>query len=216
MLSEFANVAMLLFGTVLLFAWVAAMMLDDLDDDNRAGVPINDGFNSISEALYSMFEASTTQNFPAQMLPSFVWSRWMFLFFFVFMALTTMIFLNLVLAVVYNGYSESQGDQVLGAAGQRGNNHVLSRVLTSTTRSPPLQMKELFTNRAHGLAEAFKLLSSNNLSGHITLPDFTALIDCLNRSPTVPTIEHDDLELYDRGGGELTTANQTAGVSHRP
>ena len=36
-----------------------------------------------------------------------------------------MIFLNLVLAVVYNAYSESQGDQ----------------------------MKDMFTNRAKGLAE---------------------------------------------------------------
>ena len=41
------------------------------------------------------------------------------------MVLTVMIFLNLVLAVTYNAYSESHGDQI----------------------------KEMFTNRAKGLAE---------------------------------------------------------------
>ena len=83
MVREFANVAVLLFGTVVLFAWIAAMALDDIDEDNREGVPINEGFGSISESLYSLFEASTTQNFPDQMLPTFIWSRHTFVFFFV-------------------------------------------------------------------------------------------------------------------------------------
>lgn len=107
-LREFLNVAALLFGTVLFFAWVAAMALDDVTTKNHEGQHTNEGYSTLSEALYSLFEASTTQNFPQQMTPQFVKYRFWFFFFMVFMFLTVMIFLNLVLAVVYNAYSDAQ------------------------------------------------------------------------------------------------------------
>ena len=94
MLGHFANVAILLFGTVVFCAWVLAMALDDVEDKNHAGQDINEGFEDLSASVYSLFVASTTQDFPNQMLPTFIKWRVSFLFFGPFMVLTTMVFLK--------------------------------------------------------------------------------------------------------------------------
>lgn len=146
------------------------MLLDDITELNQEGQHVNEGYQDIPSAIYSLFEASTTANFPAQMLPCFIQWRSSFLFFGFFMVLTVMIFLNLLLAVVFNGYSEAQGDQV----------------------------KTRFTNRAKGLAAAFRILSGPNMAvtPHITLYDFKALVSCLNKAPVARTFNMDDAELY--------------------
>lgn len=179
MIREFLNVAVLLFGTVLFFAWVAAMALDDVEGKNHAGQDINDGFSTLPEALYSLFEASTTQNFPDQMLPSFIKYRFWFFFFMVFMFLTVMIFLNLVLAVVYNAYSASQGDQ----------------------------MQTFFKNRARTLASAFRLISKNDVVDKSTFTAVVGCLNRSPVFPQVTkedlelywdTLDADDSETIDK------------------
>ena len=60
MIDEFFNVAILLFGTIVFFAWVAAMALDDVTSKNYAGLDTNRGFETLGDAVYTLFEASTT------------------------------------------------------------------------------------------------------------------------------------------------------------
>uniref|UniRef100_A0A7S2MR56 EF-hand domain-containing protein n=2 Tax=Octactis speculum TaxID=3111310 RepID=A0A7S2MR56_9STRA len=171
MFKEFLNVALLLFGTVVFFAWVAAMALDDLDTLNKQDVPMNFGFESLTNSLYTLFEASTTQNFPGQMVPLFVYSRLSFLPFFVFMVLTVMIFLNVVLAVVYDRYSSNSTDA----------------------------MEKFFGNRCKGLAAAFyRMASSTGGSAEpvIEKPDFERLVECLNQSPVIQYVSKRDLSVY--------------------
>mmetsp|Transcript_97632 Transcript_97632/g.279235 ORF Transcript_97632/g.279235 Transcript_97632/m.279235 type:complete len:464 (+) Transcript_97632:1339-2730(+) len=67
------------------------------------------------------------------MLPTFIKYRWCFFPFMFFMVLTVMIFLNLVLAVVYNAYSDSMTNQ----------------------------KKTYFKNRNKNIMAAFKLLENN-------------------------------------------------------
>ena len=168
MVPGFFNVAVLLFGTVIFFAWVAAMALDDEDEENHEGDPINQGFESLSDAIYTLFEASTTQNYPDQMLPSFIKYRLWFFFFLAFMSLTVMVFLNLVLAVVYNQYNDSQ----------KGN------------------MEVFFRNRAANIGMCFKTIAKIDRQGvpRVIKDDFKLLITSLNRSPVVKYVRPEDFE----------------------
>jgi hypothetical protein len=168
MVPEFINVAVLLFGAVLFFAWVAAMALDDEEEENHEGDPINQGFESLPEAIYTLFEASTTQNYPDQMLPTFIKYRAWFLFFLVFMSLSVMVFLNLVLAVVYNQYNDSQSEN----------------------------MKTFFQNRAKNIGRSFKTIAKTGGDGvpRVMKDDFRKLIASLNRSPVVKYVAPGDFE----------------------
>ncbi|KAH8059123.1 hypothetical protein JL722_5677 [Aureococcus anophagefferens] len=131
LLPAFFNVSALLALCVGISGWLAAITFDDLDFENREGVDVNDGFDSLGTSIYTMFFVSTTANFPDQMLPSFTYRRTFGLFFFIYVLLAVFIFLNLILAVVYNEYSD----------------FVKGRVI------------EANRNRARGLNEAFKLLA---------------------------------------------------------
>ncbi|KAH8072906.1 hypothetical protein JL720_10993 [Aureococcus anophagefferens] len=106
LLPAFFNVSALLALCVGISGWLAAITFDDLDFENREGVDVNDGFDSLGTSIYTMFFVSTTANFPDQMLPSFTYRRTFGLFFFIYVLLAVFIFLNLILAVVYNEYSD--------------------------------------------------------------------------------------------------------------
>ena len=86
---------------ILFFGWLAAITLDDVETV-KDGLPVNEGFTSLGEGIYTMFFVSTTANFPDQMLASYASSRSFGLFFAFYVLLACFIFLNLILAVVYN------------------------------------------------------------------------------------------------------------------
>jgi len=71
LLPNFVNVSALLTLCVCFFGWLAAITLDDYDQDNAEGQAVNDGFGSLGEGIYTMFFVASTANFPDQMLPAF-------------------------------------------------------------------------------------------------------------------------------------------------
>jgi hypothetical protein len=103
------------------------------------------------------------------MLPTFVKYRMWFFFFVVFMSLTVMVFLNLVLAVVYNQYNDSQKEN----------------------------MKIFFKNRAANIGKAFKTIATRTRASSkpsVKKEDFALLIKALNRSPVVMYVGVADFE----------------------
>jgi len=104
------QIGVFLLGTVIIFAWVAAMIFDDLDMTDRYGDPVNTGFETFGNSLYTSFSAMTTANLPDAMIPSYAHSRsfiWLWMPFFV---MAVCIFQQVVLAVVYGEYQENATD----------------------------------------------------------------------------------------------------------
>jgi len=91
-------------GTVILFAWIAAMIFDDLDGVDMYGMPINQGFENFGNALYSMFAVQTTAVLPDAMVPSYHHNRIFLLFWMPFFLLAVCIFAQVILATVYGEY----------------------------------------------------------------------------------------------------------------
>jgi hypothetical protein len=133
LLPAFFNVSALLALCVGISGWLAAITFDDLDFENREGVDVNDGFDSLGTSIYTMFFVSTTANFPDQMLPSFTYRRTFGLFFFIYVLLAVFIFLNLILAVVYNEYSDFVKGRVIEANRNRAR---ASTRRSSSSRTP--------------------------------------------------------------------------------
>ncbi|KAH8069778.1 hypothetical protein JL721_5669 [Aureococcus anophagefferens] len=171
LLPAFFNVSALLALCVGISGWLAAITFDDLDFENREGVDVNDGFDSLGTSIYTMFFVSTTANFPDQMLPSFTYRRTFGLFFFIYVLLAVFIFLNLILAVVYNEYSD----------------FVKGRVI------------EANRNRARGLNEAFKLLADakgDDGSPQISRDAFEKLVEHTNDVERVPRVEAGEVAFF--------------------
>lgn len=113
------KVFLFLMGTVVIFAWVAAMVFDDLVGKDRYGDPINQGFESFGSALYTSFATMTTAVTPDAMIPSYVWSRSFVLMWIPFLVLATVIFNNVLLATVYSEYQAHTTSRVKADLAQR-------------------------------------------------------------------------------------------------
>jgi len=106
-IDEFGNVAIFLMGTVLFFAWLVIMVLDDVRDrrGNSAMSTIGgEEFGSFSDAFYTLFVISTGAAFPDDIDDIIKNIRWFSLIFYVFMILSFFLFTQLMLAVVYEAY----------------------------------------------------------------------------------------------------------------
>mmetsp|Transcript_27697 Transcript_27697/g.83004 ORF Transcript_27697/g.83004 Transcript_27697/m.83004 type:complete len:746 (-) Transcript_27697:40-2277(-) len=171
MLPKFFDVTSLLALTVVLFGWFAAITLDDYEFENREGVQVNQGFQSLGEAIYTMFFVATTADFPDQMLPSFTYDRAFGVFFAVFIIIAVFLFVELILAVVYNEYSD----------------HVKGKI------------SETFTNRAKGLKAAFELLSdhvADDGEHQISRESFEKLVAETNKVEKVPRVVADEVDFF--------------------
>lgn len=171
LLPAFCDVGALLALCVAFFGWLAAITFDDLQVENREGVAVNEGFSSLGEGLYTMFFVSTTANFPDQMLPSFTYSRRFGIFFFLYVLLSVFVFLNLILAVVYNEYAD----------------FVKNKVTTNQK------------NRVAGLRAAFALLAETPADGgdpQITRDAFERLVAHTNDVERVPTVHAEEVDFF--------------------
>mmetsp|Transcript_10195 Transcript_10195/g.20903 ORF Transcript_10195/g.20903 Transcript_10195/m.20903 type:complete len:274 (+) Transcript_10195:938-1759(+) len=124
-----------------------AMLLDDVNDYNPRCASAsedpeeialcpraNDGFSSLSTALYTMATVATDADIPDMQLPSYSHSRPMGLAWMVFYVVGNFFLLNLVLAQVYSCYRENLTEFVLS----------------------------FFRNRAKGLKAAYESLTEGN------------------------------------------------------
>mmetsp|Transcript_70585 Transcript_70585/g.140057 ORF Transcript_70585/g.140057 Transcript_70585/m.140057 type:complete len:774 (-) Transcript_70585:78-2399(-) len=105
-----SQIGVFLMGTVVIFAWVAAMIFDDLDMNDRYGDPVNTGFETFSNSLYTSFAAMTTANLPDAMVPSYAHRRSMIWLWMPFFVMAVCIFQQVVLAGVYAEYQQNATD----------------------------------------------------------------------------------------------------------
>ncbi|KAJ8603754.1 hypothetical protein CTAYLR_000296 [Chrysophaeum taylorii] len=166
LVPAFLNVLGLFVLAVVFFGWLAAITFDDYRYENHSGVMVNEGFETFSDAMYTTFGLATTATWPDATLPAYTARRFFGIFFFLFAMVTVFLFLNLLLAVVYNEYSA----------------FVKHRY------------KEIYSNRAKGLAAAFKLLATPTGGGGggaakvVTRESFAALVEETNKVERVPTV----------------------------
>jgi len=109
-LAAVSQIGVFLMGTVVIFAWVAAMVFDDLDMNDRYGDPVNTGFETFSNSLYTSFAAMTTGNLPDAMVPSYAHRRSFIFLWMPFFVMAVCIFQQVVLAGVYAEYQENATD----------------------------------------------------------------------------------------------------------
>ena len=143
-LPSFFDVLVLLVSFYLFYGWLLAMLLDDVDShlprclstspDPSSCPRANDGFSSLTAALYTMATVATDADVPDLQLPSYSHSRPMGLAWLVFYVVGNFFLLNLVLAQVYFCYKENLTEFVL----------------------------EFFRNRARGLKAAYEVLTESN------------------------------------------------------
>ena len=152
-LSPFANVMLLYVSSYVLFAWMMNIVLGDatnLDEiprckDEKDAQDVcprsNEGFESISDALYTSILAATSSNYPSAFIPSYASYRSSGILWFVFFCTSNFLFLNLVLSVIYNEYSAKFKGRVLS----------------------------FFERRVKGLKQAFFILEEyGGLEGHVS------------------------------------------------
>merc|ERR1712136_532360 len=105
-LKNLGQVGLFLLMAVVLFAWLAALMLDDMPENVSAAVPLpaNLGFDTFRNSLYTAFVAETTGNLPDAMIPSFMGNRWFIIVWFMYFVFAVCIFAQVILAVVYANF----------------------------------------------------------------------------------------------------------------
>jgi hypothetical protein len=87
-------------GTIFVFAWGFTVVLDDTEPGTNAG------FETILSSAYTLFVASTGGNLPDMMAPSYAAVPFVVVPFGAYLFLTMIVFLQVVVAVVYDTYAD--------------------------------------------------------------------------------------------------------------
>lgn len=101
-----SKVGMFFLYTVVIFAWVAATIFDDMEGKDQFGEPINQGFESFSASLYTCFTTLNTATLPDSMVPSYDSSRSFLMLWLPFIFVGAVLLKQVILAGVYNDYSK--------------------------------------------------------------------------------------------------------------
>jgi len=100
------KVGFMLACTILVFAWIGAMLFADLDMKDRYGEPVNLGFESFSASVYTMFVTMTTSNMPDVMIASYLYNPFFLFYWIPFLTIAVLFFAQVILASVYSEYRE--------------------------------------------------------------------------------------------------------------
>lgn len=101
------EVSLFLAGTVVLFAWVGSLLFYHSKDEDVAK-----DFRPMTTSLYSCFLAVTTVNLPDVMVPTLAQSGGVYLaFWWPLLIFGAVVFMNVILAVVYNDYSDGMEER---------------------------------------------------------------------------------------------------------
>mmetsp|Transcript_138433 Transcript_138433/g.239294 ORF Transcript_138433/g.239294 Transcript_138433/m.239294 type:complete len:823 (-) Transcript_138433:206-2674(-) len=147
--SAIKEVSVFLMGTIILFAWVAALLFynSDKEDDIAAD------FRPITTSLYSCFLAVITVNLPDVMVPTVSKYPIYLLFWWALLIVAGIIFMNVILAVVYNDYSDRMEEK----------------------------QKEFFHANKKGMDNSFDLVADAGADGGLTLKGFKDLCESLSK-----------------------------------
>lgn len=99
-LGQFLAISGFLVGTILLFAWIVASIMSEIDDPELKGGK----FETLSQTVYTMTDSGCTSDFLANFLPSYTRYRAFGLLWLVFLVITQILMLSLVLDTLVNAY----------------------------------------------------------------------------------------------------------------
>ena len=177
--KSFVQVLALLVVGFIFLAWVFAQLLDDWTDEipsckdkGESNCPRgNDGFETVGQAIYTMMVVATNGGVPGQSAPNFAYHRFIGLLWATTYWGCNLLTLNVLLATVYNSYSEGMRNRV----------------------------KAFFRNRAEGLKRAFKILVADPETGKgskhgITKEQLNGVVLELNKVYMVPHVPENHIE----------------------
>jgi hypothetical protein len=154
MAGEFGSVAVFFVATVLFFAWIALTVFRDISTDG-----VNEGFETLPSAIYTMFIAGITEGFTDIFQPTVTEYRYSAFLWLAFLLLTQVLFLNLVIDAFVLAYMEN------------------SEELTEDTAKI----------QADAMLETFRTLSHDG--HHVDRDTFLKFVVELNRSPRMNNID---------------------------
>ncbi|XP_078337926.1 two pore channel protein 1-like [Crassostrea virginica] len=117
-------------------------------------VPNDPYFSTLQNSFISLFVLLTTANYPDVMMPSYASSRFSAAFFIVYLALVLYFLMNLLLAVVYDTFSNLE----------------------------KRKLKRLFFHKRTGCQHAFKLLVTKQNSNKVNIRNFIGMLRYLRPS----------------------------------
>ncbi|XP_071849102.1 two pore calcium channel protein 1-like isoform X2 [Apostichopus japonicus] len=139
-LPPIVEMLVLLFYFLLIFATLGFYLFSKIDH--------NDYFRTMGASFVNLFVLQTTANYPDVMMPAYNSSRWSALFFIVFLILELYFLTNVLLAVVYNTFTDVEKEK----------------------------FKRLYLHKRLGASMAFRRLCSRMHPGLISFPHFLGLM----------------------------------------
>ncbi|KAJ8044123.1 Two pore calcium channel protein 1 [Holothuria leucospilota] len=139
-LPPIAEMLILLFYFMLIFATLGFYLFAKVEDDIY--------FKSIIHSFINLFILQTTANYPDVMMPAYNSSRWSAVFFILFLLLELYFLTNVLLAVVYNTFTDVEKEK----------------------------FKKLYLHKREGASMAFRRLCSRKHQGLVSLNHFQGLM----------------------------------------
>jgi len=168
--NEWLSVVSFWMGTVMFFTWIGVTLLADNTNVNSAGMQVNSGFTTFSTAIYTMFTSSIGDDFVDNFNPTFTQDRRYGILWITCLFLSNFLFLNLILAMIFEKYAERY----------------------------TLEMRRMQHNRTRSMNKAFKLMNAaprGHPDGMFTTKDlFFQMIKAMNDSAKTPTLALRDIE----------------------
>jgi len=160
-LSEFSNIMLSLVVSVVFFAWLFSMIVDDMRDENSSEVlwPDNKEFHSFGSSLRTFFSIMTGAGYPDYVTKALWHYRWTNAIFVPFMVLCFFLLTQLILAVVYDVYQGRLEEELM----------------------------DVYSARIKSVAAAFTLLHTTDAADEsvITIGSFSKLLDLLRSEPSL-------------------------------
>ena len=177
MMPEVANILFLLFLFIAFYAWIGVVAFYGSDEGKQM-------FPNIVDAMFTLWIATTTANYPDLMMPVYNTNRLSALYFILFMGVTFFFLMNVILASVVNAYD----------------NEIDNRRVERSKQT------------ATSFGEAFQLMDPND-EGTIDRDTVMALFLILNEDfPEFRTIPRDEARLLfailDRDGSNFISLHE--------
>lgn len=132
-LPKVVDVLILFLLTMSIFALVSLRLFSGKGIKNFDGTPyFTEGF---LENFYQLYVLVTSANNPDIMMPAYGQSHWYAIFFFFYLLVCMYVFLNIILAVVYNNYKEHLRNEVCSMVVERRKNLRKAFDLLTSTQS---------------------------------------------------------------------------------
>jgi len=192
-----ANVFLLALIYVAFFAWLGVIFFPKDTEEGKQY------FRSLGEGMWSLLILLTTANYPDVMMPAYKEHRESFLFFFLFVSLGVFFLVNMLTAVTFNVYQQTQEKKLEMLRNHREDSvRAAFRLLSENGHITLEVLRALFTelNHYHDISyidasDAEALISSldSDRNGEISQEEFDSIMEVLTREyrrgPNKPMIE---------------------------